>query len=403
MSVTCRETQKMQAWIEKMRYIGVSTKMSDLTHMDIFNASLAPGVYEVGGGYGQKGVDFQRYWAISRIIELVDSNEPDFLILFESLQDIVEFDCADSPTMARVYQLKAKGIGEWSWKALTALPAEPRKKKNSTEKTTPMPFVESPIGKLASTLAELNTFQCEGIFVSNLGCKAEMENGSFAGSIRICKFSELSKQLRDQIAPELQKLKRPVPMESLHLHKTDLSVEDPDTHVLGKVNSYLMKVAPKHVGQSKSFADSLFALLSKRGRKTDPPSNFAELVSTRGYSRTQFMSAVDDLRSIPNQQEVVDSWLHYLMIGGMLPLDHTRLQVKLTQILEKRLQTGTDERTPLEEAAKQFAKDNPPGSNIREYVESGAFILLLQFPGTRLDELQATVLLEGISQCLSQT
>jgi hypothetical protein len=377
--------------------------MSDLTQLDIFNASLAPGVYEAGGGYGQKGVDFQRYWAISRIIELVDLNKPDFLILFESLQDIVEFDSAESPTAARVYQLKAKETGEWSWKALTALPAEPRKKRNSEEKTTPTPFVESPIGKLASTVAELNTVESEGVFVSNLGCKAEMENGSTAGSIRICKFSELSKRLRDQIAPELQKLKRPVPMNSLHFHKTELSVEDVDTHVLGKVNTYLMKAAPKHVGQSKSFSDSLFALLSKRGRKTDPPSNFADLVSTRGYSKAQFLSAVDDLRSIPDQREVVDSWLEYLRNDGMSPLEHARLQVKLSQILERRLQTGTDERTPLEEAAKQFAVDSPPGSNIREYVNNGAFMLAFQFPGTRLDELQATVLLEGISQCLSQT
>ena len=144
-----------------------------------------------------------------------------------------------------------------------------------------------------------------------------MENGSTAGSIRICKFSELSKRLRDQIAPELQKLKRPVPMNSLHFHKTELSVEDVDTHVLGKVNTYLMKAAPKHVGQSKSFSDSLFALLSKRGRKTDPPSNFADLVSTRGYSKAQFLSAVDDLRSIPDQREVVDSWLEYLRNDGM--------------------------------------------------------------------------------------
>lgn len=377
--------------------------MSEPTQLEILNASLAPGVYEAGGGYGQKGIDFQRYWAISRIIELADSNEPDFLILFESLQDIVEFDDAKSPTAAKVYQLKAKETGEWSWKALTALPAEPRKKKNSTEMTTPMPFADSPIGKIARTVAELNTLRSDGIFVSNLGCKAEMENGSAAGSIRICKFSGLSKQLRDQIAPELQKLKRPITMDSLHLHKTELSVEDPDTHVLGKVNMYLMKEAPQHAGQSKSFADSLFAVLSKRGRKTDPPSSFAELVSTRGYTKAQFMSAINDLRSIPDQQEVVVSWLQYLRNDGMPPIEHTMLQVKLAQILERRLQTGTEESTPLKEAAMRFAANSPPGDNIREFLESGVSTLSLRFPGRSLDELQATILLEGISQCLSRT
>jgi hypothetical protein len=86
----------------------------------------------------------------------------------------------------------------------------------------------------------------------------------------------------------------------------------------------------------------------------------------------------------------------------MSPREHAKLQVKLTQILEKRLQTGTHERTPIEEAARQFAVNSPPESNIRRYVESGASTLMVQFPRITLDELQAAVLLEGISQCLSQ-
>ena len=57
---------------------------------EIFNASNAPDLYETGGGHGQQGVDFQRYWAISRIIELVGNDAPDFLLLFETIQDVLE-------------------------------------------------------------------------------------------------------------------------------------------------------------------------------------------------------------------------------------------------------------------------------------------------------------------------
>src|SRR3954447_15214790 len=102
--------------------------MSSSGQAEIFNASNAADIYETGGGYGQQGVDFQRYWAISRIIELVSNDAPDFLILFETIQDVLELNSAAEPTCARIYQLKMKNTGEWTWKSLTGLPAKPRKK-----------------------------------------------------------------------------------------------------------------------------------------------------------------------------------------------------------------------------------------------------------------------------------
>jgi Cap4 dsDNA endonuclease len=377
--------------------------MTNSAQFEVFQACLAPSVYEKGGGYGQKGVDFQRYWAISRIVELAHSNQPDFLILFESLQDIVEFDHPSTPTAAKVYQLKMKDSGEWTWKALTALPSVARKKRNSDEKTVPLLFEMSPIGKLARTLSELTTLQREGVFVSNLGCSAELEKGSTAGSLRVCKFSELTQELRDQIGPELQKLKNPVPIESLHIHRTELSLEDPDTHVTGKLNNYLSVVAPKHTGQARSFADSLFATLSKRGRRTDPPADFADLVATRGYSRSDFMNAVEVLRGTPDQQALVDTWLAYLKDEQMPILELTRLQVRLIQLFEKHLQLGEEKSTPLAEAAKQWVALNPPDKSTLTFVRNGGAALLEQFPAITIDQLQAQIVLEGINQCLSQT
>jgi len=377
--------------------------MSNPTQAEILAASNAPGVYESGGGYGQKGVDFQRYWAINRIIELVDADQPDFLILFESLQDVVEFDSPTGPARAKVYQLKMKDTGEWTWKSLTALPLKARKKKNSQELTVPSPFSESPIGKLASTVAELQTIQTEGAFVSNLGCSAAMEKGSTAGSVKVCKFSELSKELRDQISPELTKLKKAISLDSLQFHKTDLSLEDPDNHVAGKVNSFLLKAAPKHAGQCRSFSDSLFATLSARGRKTDPSPDFASLVSNRGFSKTEFMNAVEALRSVPDQQEVVNSWLTILLNEKMPLKEYTRLQMKLLQLQEARLRTGTTVQSPLYQAVRTWVTSHPAVESILAFLRAGTDAMIAEFPEAPRDEVQAFILLEGITQCLSQT
>lgn len=386
-----------------MVYISLAPKMTYPAQLEVFQACLAPSSYERGGGYGQKGVDFQRYWAISRIIELVDSNEPDFLILFESLQDIVEFDHPASPTRAKIYQLKMKDTGVWTWKSLTALPAKTRKQKNSNERTTPLEFEKSPIGKLAVTLSELSVLQREGVFVSNLGCSAALEKGSTAGTLKLCKLSELSQDLREQIIPELQKLRSPVPIETLHLHKTDLSVEDPDTHVMGKINNYLSVAAPRHCGQSKSFTDSLFATLSKRGRRTDPPGDFAELVATRGYSKSDFMNAVDALRNTPDRQALLDTWLEYLKDEKMPLVEITKLQIRLTQILERHLQTGGEEESPLSEAARRWVESNLLNGSTLDFVQKGAAVLSQQFQTISTDVLQAQIVWEGVNQCLSQT
>jgi len=316
---------------------------------------------------------------------------------------VVEFDSPDAPTRAKVYQVKMKDTGEWTWKALTALPSKPRKKKNSLEFTVPLPFVGSPIGKLACTVAEFQAIDGEGIFVSNLGCAAALEKGATAGSVKICKFSELSKELRDQIAPELAKLKKAISLDSLHLLKTELSLDDPDTHVAGKVNSFLLKAAPKHAGQCKSFSDSLFATLSARGRKADPVTDFASLVSSRGYSKADFMSAVEALRSVPDQQELVNSWLNSLLIEKMSAQEYTRLQIRLLQLMEQRLRSGKIDPGPLNQAVKAWVKLNPVEKSILGFLRAGTSAMASQFPKVSRDEIQAFIVLEGISQCLNPT
>ena len=377
--------------------------MSESAQAEIFNASNAPDIYETGGRYGQQGVDFQRYWAVSRIIELVGADVPDFLILFETIQDVLELDSANAPTRARIYQLKMQKTGEWTWKSLTGLPAQPRKKKGSTDMTEPVPFTKTPIGKLAAALAELDQIQAEGIFVSNSGCSAELEAGSTAGSVPICALTALCKDRRDEISPELAKLKKPIGPDVLHLHRTALSLDDLDTHIVGKVYGLLEVAAPSHAGQSRPFADSLFATVSARGRKTSPAPDFAGLVEHCGYSKANFMEAVEALRSIPDRQAVVASWLARLNTERMRISDLSRLQNKLAQFFDRRLEKGEPNPTPLVEAVRIWVATNPVGDSILDFLNAGTIAIQAQLSGTPRDEIHVVLLLEGVSQCLDRT
>jgi len=99
-----------------------------------------PNSAESGGGHGNKGSDFQRYWGIWRALKLEEAGSNDFLLLFECVQDVLELDSSVHPTAAKVYQVKKKDSGEWTWNSLTLLPepdAKPRKQRKTKDGTTP--------------------------------------------------------------------------------------------------------------------------------------------------------------------------------------------------------------------------------------------------------------------------
>lgn len=88
---------------------------------EVFRVATRKDLAESGGGHNQKGVDFQRAWAIERMFDLEKSGASDFLFLFESIQDVAELDSSMAPSSIRIYQVKKKERKEWSWAELTHL------------------------------------------------------------------------------------------------------------------------------------------------------------------------------------------------------------------------------------------------------------------------------------------
>ncbi|PIL39924.1 dsDNA nuclease domain-containing protein [Massilia psychrophila] len=132
--------------IDERRFTKFNMAASKEKFTEIFSLSQDPTLSEAGGGHGQKGVDFQRYWAILRIFELKQTGTSDFLLLFESLQDIAEFNSEAAPSRVDIYQVKKKDGGEWSFNDLTGM-LKPDGRKRKAPPT--LSKVErSPLGKL---------------------------------------------------------------------------------------------------------------------------------------------------------------------------------------------------------------------------------------------------------------
>ncbi|WP_029972125.1 dsDNA nuclease domain-containing protein [Paraburkholderia graminis] len=285
---------------------------------EIFSFSQNPDLSEAGGGHGQKGVDFQRYWAMVRIFELKSSPAPDFLILFESVQDVAELDSEESPVTIDIYQVKKKDAGEWSFNSLTGLPKpDGRKKKVSP---TVQAVEKSPLGKLYKAGLAFTHLKSKAHFVSNLGCDLPLDPKGTASGRQLSLASELDHAHATALSEGLALLHSDgaTPnLSTISLRKTALSPDDPDTLAVGAVFKYLSTHLPPHAEQAQSLVDALFAHLSKLGRQTEPVHSFSDLRRQRGFSMSELNAALSDLMKTPDLEPIFNTFLDGLIKDGL--------------------------------------------------------------------------------------
>ncbi|MET3552639.1 dsDNA nuclease domain-containing protein [Burkholderia sp. 567] len=323
---------------------------------EIFSLSQNPALMEVGGGHGQKGVDFQRYWAILRIFELKEGGTSDFLLLFESIQDVAEFDSETSPSRVDIYQIKKKDGGEWSFNDLTGiLKPDGRKKKVAP---TLSKVEKSPVGKLYKAGLAIQQLDANAHFVSNAGCDLPLAKSGTASSLLKCLASELDMSHASSLAEGLALLHATpgeVPdLKRLVLRKTTLHPDNPHLLALGAAAAYLSKHLPTSAGQAKAFVDALFVQLSALGRQTEPVTSFGELRRQRGYSMAELDAALADLKGVPDLKSHLDSVLDGLSLEGLAPLKRISVNIGVTKYFSALVSGtwGADELALIDECAK---------------------------------------------------
>lgn len=325
--------------------------------IEIFSLSQDPELAEAGGGHGQKGVDFQRYWAILRIFELKQDGSTDFLLLFESIQDVAEFDSETEPSRVDIYQIKKKDSGEWSFNELTGL----LKPDGRTKKKVPPTLSKvgkSPLGKLYKAGLAVQHLEANAHFVSNAGCDLPLVTSGSASALLKCLASELDASHASPLAEGLALLHAApgeVPdLKRLALRKTTLHPDDPHLMALGAATAYLSKHLPASAGQAKAFVDALFAQLSALGRQTQPVASFKELRRQRGYSMAELNSALADLKGVPDLKSYLDKVLDGLLLEGLAPLRRISIDVGVTKYFSAVVSGmwGGDELALIDECAK---------------------------------------------------
>lgn len=364
-------------------------------------------IAESGGGHNQKGIEFQKNWAVIQMFILEYEGLSDFLFLFEAIQDVAILDSVENPTIIRLYQIKKKDRGEWSWASLTKLyePPDPSNPKLTRRKLKPLTEVSgSPIGKLHSAVSAIKLLNSSGRFISNAGCDLLLEDGSNAATSLAITLNSLPAHFQTvlvQALKTIQDSEDPAPdLSKLSVQKIDLPVDDPTTYTIGFAHKFLEKRSPRHAGQARSLVEGLLAKLAPLGAKTAACKNFDEMKSQHGYSRADFVAALADLEEIPDLNFYLNMWLDELHNAGMSFMEATSIRVASTGIYRRQVMGAPlDEEVGIIAECDAWLANSECGPDLLQFFIAGVSHLKTKFPTARRSELQAHFALRAITKC----
>lgn len=359
---------------------------------------------ETGGGHGQKGVDFQRYWSIHRMIELENSGVEDFLILIEAVQDVAELDSCTFPTSICLYQVKKKDRKEWSWNELTKL-KKPTKKENSENS-----FKESPLGKLYATFIAFGNLKVSGKFISNRGCDIPLANGKSAATSLPSSLNHLSEDYKQLIKEKMSEFSTvsdaTAALPNIYLERVAISPDDPKTHVVGFAHQFLENRSPRHAGQARSFVEALMAIIGPLGTRTEACKTFDELCCLHGFSRSQFANALGNLEKVPDILSHLDSWLVQLGSEGMGIMEITSIRIQASVIFRDQVmgnKNRDDEEKILCQDIDDFLEINVISNELRPIFEKAYNLLIEKHPNVTKSKILAQFAIKAIKKCADQT
>lgn len=339
-----------------------------ISQAKIHEVSTDPNLNESGGGHNQKGVEFQKHWALLLMFDLLKKGETDFLLLFEAIQDIAVLNSEREATSIHFYQIKKKERKEWSWHDLTSL------HKPDAKKTAPLTNIgTSPLGKLSATLQRFGELNAIGYFVSNMGCKLPLKSGGVAATTLEVGLDELERSHVELLTSAISQIGvNGINPARIRLAKTNLPANEPTSHLVGEVHKYLCSISPKHAGQAQALVEALLTRLASLGARTDICNSFQQLRDQHGYSCQQLRNALGELETIPDVTDLLGVWIDELRRSGMTFPETCAVRLAAAAIYRRQVMGCMSESDKeLIAAADEWVQWAEVDPNVFDYLEKG--------------------------------
>ena len=139
--------------------------------------------------------------------------------------------------------------------------------------------------------------------------------------------------------------------------------------------------------------------------QTDSCSTFNELRRERGFSRSDFVSALGMLAEVPDQEAFIETLLNQLSAeGGANFMEIALIRVAVSRIFRLLVMGGEDPLArSLSADCDQWLEANFAGATVKDFIEKAKADLGEFHPTIRSAEFVAHFLLRVAKKCVDQT
>ena len=249
---------------------------------------------ENGGSIASNRFDFQKDWAICKLIELSKSNS-DFILAFEFHEDIVVFDSSTNPNFIDFYQIKSKKTGKFNLNMLLS-----KQKLKDSEGN-------SILGKLLNNKINFDTETKSLNIISNTAFK--FKENLTSEKTNIC-CDELTKEEKEKIATALTselsiKWVNDFLM-LIHFNVSDLTIEHHNEITKAKLNSLIEHKFSSDIKYNPSLAyRTIFDEINRRNNLEKTPESFEELIKYKAVTKDDFERILKIVITEPNKLEIL--------------------------------------------------------------------------------------------------
>lgn len=286
---------------------------------------------ESGGAIASNRFDFQKDWALCKLLSL-HSEQDDYLLILDYHEDIVLFDSSKDPQKADFFQIKSKKSGNWTISSLT-------KPKNSDA-------LSSIFGKLFNNHILFKDNARSIFFVSNQGTNCVLKNSKDSTVYKEICFSDIDtsgkKKLSDNVKFTASNYSDLEGLNKFCIRKTELSVNEHTTHTKGRLVDFFDTHYPdKHISAPLAYK-TIFDEIRMKTNVEMICTSLSELSTHKGISHNDFSNMVNLLVDQFNAKELWQNVSAQLMSEGYVFAEIKRIERNWKEYIINRMDSNNE-------------------------------------------------------------
>lgn len=245
---------------------------------------------ENAGSMASNRFDFQKNWAICKLIELSNQNE-DFILAFEFHEDIIVFDSSENPNLIDFYQIKTKNSGKFSLAILLKKQLQKNGNGNSI------------LGKLFNNKLNFNEETKSLNLVSNTFFSFKNIQNNKKENVCCDELTDKEKEtITKAINTELKINCVDDFLKLMNFNVTDLTIEHHNEITSSRLNKLIEQKFTSDIKYNPSLAyRTIFDEINRRNNVEKTPSNLDELLMYKAVTRDDFDKFLKIVITEPNK------------------------------------------------------------------------------------------------------